>query len=217
MAGDRKQFDRALQKWEHLRERRVFSYPHHAGVVAILYSSYSIKSAAEADQELRIFKRDARRVKGIARRHGFGAETIGKYTRDDIKAVLADRAITSVVTIGHGDISSVYMGDHDDKFDWRDVAEATTHLKTGMFTQRHCGNYMRDVSVPLATFAMMDHRRIFAPAGMSFDPDYCDESARDFEERKVRQVFPSEQASYDWIKLAMPRQYFARSDSSNDS
>ena len=64
----------------------------------------------------------------------------------------------------------------NDRLDWRDVSSMADHLKQGVFVQRHRGNFARQLSVPLGTFAVTNHRNIWAPVGSYFAPESLEDS-----------------------------------------
>lgn len=92
---------------------------------------------------------------------GIESQVFPAYSLDDAVGVLAERAFSSIVTIGNGNLSSCYAK-NGYQFDWSLVSGYATHLKTGRFIQRHCGQAIRTMSVPLGTFAMARHSDVFA-------------------------------------------------------
>lgn len=112
--------------------------------------------------------------------------------------ILSDQAVSDVVLIGHGSLSSVYLDDGK-TYNWHDVALAATHLKKGVIIQRFCSNNLRKLSVPLGTFAASEHSNVIATVDRTFDPDH---DASD--EELLGPVTDSSLASYDEAKARFP-------------
>ncbi|MEP6710528.1 MAG: hypothetical protein ABJA64_02320 [Candidatus Saccharibacteria bacterium] len=210
MASDRNQFNRALKKWDMLHEAGNFGASVRNGELAVLCSSYSNRDTPnERLEERGYFEREAHQMVCFFRGQGMGAFVINKLSFDDAIDVIKDTSVSSIVTIGHGDLSSIYI-DREHKLDWGDVSRESTHLKTGVFTQRQCGQFLRDLSVPMGTFVMANHKQVHAVAGDSFTP----ENYGPREEDKIKPLHSEERLSYRTIKWLFERQEFEKNDES---
>ncbi len=199
MASDRQQFNRAMQKWEMLHESNLYSAPKSDGHTVVAYSTYSVEVAEEEiKNEINVFAAEALDYVSRYREYGHNASLMEGVERQEFKEVIKNPDVSGVIVIGHGDLSSIY-DDNGDKIDWRDIAKWTTHLKRGHFVQRTCGNTLRDLSVPLGTFALANHRRLFAPVGVSFCPEDYPE-----EEERMCQASNYKKLSYNLIKELFP-------------
>lgn len=178
MASDKQQFERATQKWERLQADKAFSVPRHMGRTAIVYSTFFGLNDEEKENDRFLFSKEADDLRKRLSRHKRRSFIVEEVTGDDMRYILTDPMVSSVVSIGHGALSYMYLDNgvmirdgkqiQNDRFDWRDVAESADHLKTGIFTQRHCGNFSRRLSVPLGCFAMTAHHNVYAPVGQYF-------------------------------------------------
>ncbi|AHB42736.1 hypothetical protein RAAC3_TM7C00001G0898 [Candidatus Saccharibacteria bacterium RAAC3_TM7_1] len=168
MANDKVRFERALRKWDTLHEEKAYSVPRGSGVVAILASDRALadeKAGTEdleaAMRERQAFQDEAYRIAETLTTNGVGTRLFPAFTLENVSEVLADPSVSSIVTIGNGNLSEVWA--HQGVcVSWDFIADHTTHLKTGYFMQRQCGHVAYHLSVPLGTFAMADHSNVFA-------------------------------------------------------
>lgn len=201
MSSDRKQFRRAVKKLETLRNERAFSLAPETGAVAILYSLCSIEAdGPAADRELAVFKKEAEEIDKNTRDLGRYTDVIEGINEDSLGYVVTNPDFSDIIMIGHGNFSNVFT-DNDDRIDWLDISKMTTHLKLGTFVQRFCGNYMRDLSVPLGLFAVADPANILAPSGVSYDPVAHPEHEDDLRPIDIDKIY-----NYDCLKLTHPKQ-----------
>ena len=213
MASDKSQFNQALKKWDYLQELGRYSEPIQRGDVAILVSGYGL--AAEdisAREEVAHFQTEALEMATSCQLRGIGAFIINRFTYADVQTVMEDQSISSIITIGNGDLSSVYMDDGN-SLDWRHIAAASTHLKTGRFSQRHCGQAIRDLSVPLGTFAMTRHDNVRAAVNR-YLPTFMEQE----DEYEIQTIHTHERLDYRTVKTLLPHQNFEKHpDSSADA
>lgn len=204
MASDRKQFARAMDRWEGLWEKRRFSVSPKIGTTAVFHSYWPIDShTAASNKEREIFADEAMTIARLLELKGYDSEVIHGITAEGLDNVLTDPIVSDVVLIGHGNLSNVFL-DNGEKYDWRRVSQTADHLKMGDFVQRFCGNNMRMMSVPLGTFAVSKHFNVYAAVGTSFEPE------KDMaHELRMRRVTDEGTLSYGAIKHAFPRQIFA--------
>jgi hypothetical protein len=180
MASDRIQFERALERWEELHNDRAYSVPIDIGKTAIVVSFDETFSSTETEK--REFTKEAQKLAASEQRHGRDPEVLLDASGSDIKSVLRDPSIANIVTIGHGALSYIYIsngthqgfrghvGEANNRYDWRNVSRDADHLKSGYFVQRHCGNAVRKLSVPLGSFAMTAHNSVLASVNTDFNP-----------------------------------------------
>lgn len=190
MASDESMLKAAIKKWQELYAERTFSVAPGMGYIAILCSETNDwlyePGSPEAIAEIELFAREAKQLKEIARLAGRSTRIFAKADYAAMAEVLGDRDATDVITIGHGSLSTFDVpGTEEDTVDWSDVSDLTDHLKTGNFSQRHCGGVSRTLAVPLGTFALADIRNLFAAVGTSFEP----KTIFDEEVRKLKAVF----------------------------
>ena len=201
MPSDRKQFRRAYEKRQRLLDEERFSAARHVGVLAVGFSLYSIgETSAERLNEFQVFSNEADLICRKATKQGRPIDLYRGLDRRVMNQIFTDPSISDIVLIGHGNLSKLYLDDGDE-YDWRDAHRVSTHLKQGVFIQRFCGNTLRNLSVPLATFAMRDHRNIIAAPRQSFQPE-IDPS----DEALLRPVSDIETLQYDDIKRLFPIQ-----------
>lgn len=205
MASDKTQYKRALQNWESLHKDRNYSYPTGVGRIAILCSYYShiVKDydeegeATRRRKEIRRFRNEAFALGDLLENSGRSTEVVLNVQASDIDAVLIDPSISGVYTIGHGTLRSFLINDQDiSTYEWNRVSEKADHLKTGTFVQRQCGMLAGDISVPLGTFAVTDHRNVIAPVSHAFDPRGLYHPENDL----LRSVSDVPAMSYDYVK-----------------
>lgn len=193
MASDKKRYVRALANWDRLHINESYSVPSHIGKVAILCSYVppvdpTPRQKKSHHKEIRLFRKEAF---ALAERYsiwGKESEVILNVTDLDVTEVMRDPSFSDIVTIGHGSLSTLSVrssrpldsGYRSISIDWEDIAHNSNHLKTGCFTQRQCGTYDADLPTPLGTFAMTDHRNVFACVGMAFEPRGLDDEVNMF-------------------------------------
>lgn len=214
MANDRKQFQERLQRWHEHHDAEAYSLPAEEGITAIIvscYPYYTIKNPDNSNMDIydaedfANFSHEANEFAHALGEVGLKSEIIMSATAEDMVDTIQDPEISSIIAIGHGSLSDIMIpGAKKDVFDWRHAGEATTHLKTGLFLQRQCGIFRRDLTVPLGTFVVSDFTSIKAPVGEVFTPESIYED--DSENRKITQVFSApDTISYELIKQRFPR------------
>lgn len=194
MASDRSQYNRALRRWDSLHDQQAYSAPVNDGDVAILYSDYVMGNKDEKEIEWNAFREEAYNIATLLGARGISSEVFDAFTLDDAAEVLADPDFSSIVVIGNGNLSETYAHGGT-SFDWRFVAEHATHLKTGRFTQRHCGQAIRELSVPLGTFALCDHSSVYA----AYDT-YLPTTMTDEYEAAIQRLHPYTRLGYRALK-----------------
>lgn len=180
MASDRQQFKRARVKWESLLADRKLSVAPDVGVTAIIVSGSvnAKKDTPEAVVERRIFYDEAERLEAAVVQQG-GTPQVFAATASNFGTVLQNPEVSSVYTIGHGNLTHLALEDAKAYF-WSTAAAAADHLKTGVFVQRQCGNLGRGgLNVPLGLFCVEDPRNLHAATGVQL-PDELDESHEDY-------------------------------------
>jgi hypothetical protein len=189
MASDRKQFERAYSRWQELREANELSLPDSEGLTAIVSSNYPFYFKRDGgmgiqtdEVDIEEFEQEAEDIASHLGSLGLASELFIGATAQDMQDILLDREISSVVTIGHGSISDIFLrGAKGGRYDWRDVSADASHLKQGTFTQRQCGIFRRNLNVPLGYFAVSDHKQVRAAVGTFFDPEtYTDNPQKVF-------------------------------------
>jgi len=179
MANETVRFKRALKKWDTLHAEKAYSAPVESGAVAILASDRALadekgeqaskEDIEEATNERQAFLEEAQRIAETLTAEGVDNQIFPAFTMENVTDVLADRSISSVITIGNGNLSEVWA--HQGLYiSWDFVADNATHLKTGYFIQRQCGQLAYHLSVPLGTFALTDHSNVFAAHGKYLPP-----------------------------------------------
>lgn len=163
MAGDRKQFKEALDKWDSLHEAESFSVPLAVGNTAIISSAFTDDepTTPAGANELIAFRAEALDLEQRVHMEGGKPVVSIDASHDDIDAIIQDPKITSLYIIGNGILSAVLL-DVDRRYDWADASRATDHLKTGFFEQRQCGGLPRSANVPLGLFVMSSHSQVRA-------------------------------------------------------
>lgn len=180
MSTSSEQFAEATDKWSQLRSERQFSVPPAVGRTAILYAQKGNASQGNRgptmSEQTAYFLQEAKEIQASLRAERREAE-ITELGSGVFKNVMQDREISDIVVIGHGTLSTVsnkpsrraYSG--NSSIDWYDLAQLTTHLKLGSFTQRMCGQSKRALSVPFGLFAVSDHSHVIAAVGQYFSPE----------------------------------------------
>lgn len=207
---DKQRFDEATAKWQELRAKKCFSVGPDAGRIAVICSTLidydnayvsfdedeevrkaeNDKKAEEAAAEIENLRSEAQDFKSQASLAGVDAVVFDEATGDDFREVLTDPSFSSIIAIGHGSLSYLYMpngmldaplrfsefsaekGPQNNRFDWWDVSREANHLKQGYFLQRQCGHAVRNLSVPMGVFAMADQRFVYAPVNTGFKPKF---------------------------------------------
>jgi hypothetical protein len=196
MAGNRKTFNRALTKWEQLHREGSFSAPTNAGKIAII-SSYYTDEPLDTDtgvSELTSFRTEALALADRTHAQGLEPTVAIDASRSDITRLIQDPEVASMYIIGNGSLSTLLLGEKD-YYDWRDVSDASTHLKQGLFVQRQCGGLSRTINVPMGLFAVTDMSNVHAATGQDFYPLSLDDAEND----KIEQVFSALSIDYDDI------------------
>lgn len=199
MANNRQLFRRALAKWDSLHEAGSYSQPISVGRVAILFSCFDY---ADKKSDVDEFEAEAYEISDVIVRAAGRAAVTAVRDSSAFDDAIADPTVASIVTIGHGALPYLYINndahgrDGNNRYDWLDASRVTTHLKTGSFVQRQCGNETRVLSVPLGTFVMASHASVSAPVGSNFSPAGLD----DIENDLVRPVCSDNRLSYARVK-----------------
>jgi hypothetical protein len=203
MASDEQQYKTAMKKWEYLRDHEVYSRAPELGLTAVIYSHH-LPVASEDDYSVELvdnveFAEEARAIAdNVNAQNGdaFIIEGISHETFEE--GIMANRDVANVVVIGHGTFSTVFSDDGD-SIDWHDISQMSTHLKTGYFEQRFCGNYRFSLSVPFGLFAVQSARNVLAAKGVRFSPET---NKRD--ESLIKQITSSDKLSYRQVKQYFP-------------
>jgi hypothetical protein len=217
MAGDRKQFERAMQKWERLHHDKAYSVPDAVGRMAIFVTDYSYFADPYDTDSVHTFRQEGLLLYDELLVTGNRPLLIEKGTGDDMDAIMKDPSISSVVTIGHGALSYVYTAHgswkrngekrrQGNRYGWRDVSYAADHLKTGYFIQRQCGNATNRLSVPLGAFAMATHNRVIATVNNDFAPI----EPNDPENDKLTPVTDADFLEYEEVKQNFTHLHYLR-------
>lgn len=186
-------------KWEALRESKRFSLAPDIGYTAVIYShSAKIEMEDESgymEEEYPAFAAEARAIADqISAQNGKPFIIKGIDAVSFEEGVLSPRNVSNIVIIGHGTFSSVYCDDGND-ITWGEVADMTTHLKTGYIEQRFCGGFRQSLSVPFGLFAVTAARNVFAAPGKYFAPEEQPEH-----ESLMQRVTSGERLSYREIR-----------------
>lgn len=131
--------------------------PNTEGYVGILCSDYWCEDKSETDAFMSEGHDIARELAMV----GIESHLIPRYTVQQAVDVIRDPEAFSIITIGNGNLSTAYAHNRE-KLTWQHISDATTHLKTGRFVQRHCGHVVRNFPVPLGTFALSSHANVYA-------------------------------------------------------
>lgn len=174
MPGDRKIYRNALMKWDRLHRQKAYSVPEALGTTAVFWSHQGNGERETADAAE--FHAEALIIADRLWIQGRTTEIVANGQRGDLHHIFRDEQVASVITIGHGALSHLYLvpyiegEDEEYRYDWLDVSEQADHLKTGTFVQRQCGHRSRQFSLPLGTFAMQRHNQVLAAIGRNFNP-----------------------------------------------
>ncbi len=206
MASDRSQFNQALKKWDTLHAEEHFSVPVNQGDVAILCSDYECTDPINGIPESVRYKMEAEQIARNLIQRDIPSEIYYGFTEHDVHDVLTDPTISSVITIGNGNLSETYAHGGD-SIDWRFVSLASDHLKTGRFTMRHCGQSIRQLSVPLGTFAMSDHSNVFGAHNT-----YLPTIMRPEDEAAIDRLHIYRRIGYRTVKNLFQQMHFAKDE-----
>ncbi len=209
MASDKEKYKRCLQKWDLLHEEGLFSVPESIGKVAI-FCSYAIidqigeRTYKRGHKDVTNFRKEAFAIADRFQKLGKQSEIILNANDIDFDTVLRDEHFSDIITIGHGNLSTIIIGDDygaDLALDWYDLSIFTDHLKTGDFIQRQCGTFGRDLSVPLGMFCVSRHCDVIASAGSAFEPKGLDHPANnllDYVTTEARLDYKSAKATFSY-------------------
>lgn len=174
-----KRFSRDLEKAvvEHGRklEEGKLSLDSRAGKLVIVVSGNTDhRSKFSHEEQRKAFNNEADEI--AARRDGLhgGVEIKRKATDMELGFDFADKEVSDMVLIGHGNIGDFWL-ENGEHFGWGRAAKYARYLKRGTIEQRVCGNFPLKTSVPLGTFALADQTRLIAPLGHAIDDVYPDE------------------------------------------
>jgi hypothetical protein len=143
--------------------------------MAIICAGYSSEGSS-----VKGFVKEAYALEAALREAGEQSEIITRATARDVTMVIQDPRFRWVYTIGDGTLSSLILGpkttppNPDHVYSWRDVSEATTHLKD-LYIQRQSGIQQRHLNVPFGLFGVQDPRGVCAPFGIDFNPNGLDD------------------------------------------
>lgn len=202
MASDRKQFMRSYSRWEtHMKEGNL-SVEIEVGKVAIISSPFTDDepSTESGISELASFRTEAKALADRVYESGLTPEVVIDASRDDMTALIKDATISSMYVIGNGSLSALIL-DVGDHYDWYEAAQATDHLKRGVFIQRQCGGLTRTVNVPLGLFVVSNPLNVYAAVGDEFYPKSLDDPEND----KIQPVFEDPIVTYESVKSKFPR------------
>jgi hypothetical protein len=205
MASDKRKFERALRKWNQLHEDKEYSAPKEIGKTAIFCSAYELDRNGPDHETYKALKFEAYQIYKTIIAGGSAAKLIDSGTGNDLNDIFKDPSISSVITIGHGTLSSIFTpyGRRLNGFNiysWHDVSEAADHLKTGYFEQRQCGNATYELSVPMGAFAMTSHRNVRAAANEFFAPLNLSDEENDL----IKPVTTADCLTLDGIQIEFP-------------
>ncbi len=185
MAGETKTFIRSMERWTALKQDGNLSVPESEGVTAVIANPHwgeidtdSTISPSDAHEASLRIQHEGHHLAWMLSNRGVFVELLEEATCTDMDSVLGNENIASVITIGHGNISSLNarcdceITHHADLYDWEDVASSATHLKQGGWEQRQCGGLSRKFPVPMGAFAVTDARKVRAAIGYFFDPPH---------------------------------------------
>ncbi len=198
MAGDRDRYNRALRHWDDLRTSGELSLPAEKGVTAIVCALPN-SDRYRHNKDTRIFRKEAFAIADLIRKEGGMPEVVINPTSWDILKATEDPTIASIISIGHGSLGELEIG--DEVWSWEQVAHDTDHLKQGVFEQRQCGGTSCDLNVPLGTFMVDNHQNVLAAVNVKFAPSGLQHPANDH----IRPVFDEPRVTYDQVKAQLPK------------
>ncbi len=185
MASDKKRYNESLSKWDDLHKQQLFSVPREVGKTAI-FCSYAVidlignRAYKKGRKDVSSFRKEAFSIADRLAEQKRSAEVILNASDNDFNRILQDNSFSDIVTVGHGNLSTLVINDEDKldyPIDWYDLSNYTDHLKTGYFIQRQCGTFGRDLSVPLGMFCVSRHCDVIATVGLAFNPKGLDHPA----------------------------------------
>jgi hypothetical protein len=213
MASDSKRFHRALEKWRDHHIAGEFSESPKLGKTAIAFSligSVSNEEHADIQKQIDYYEEEARFLGKRISEMGGKAILFAGFTLPNLQSMLEDRSIANIYLVGDGAFSYIYNDESysdegaDGFIDWTDISDMTTHLKRGIFVQRTCAMFTRNLSVPFGAFAMASHANVFSPLGNNFSPEIY--TSLPFlespEEDKIVQVYQSNELTYNYVRAA---------------
>ena len=182
--ADRQQMKRAIRHHDRLLKAQKFSVEPCEGMAMVCIGDETVSVTAPGDPEH--WHQEAFRI--VRERAAYGLITViaTKVTKAEMIEYVQDETISDIICIGHGgfQVFSTYptqdeLLDNDAApcLNWKDVSEATTHLKLGQFVQRTCGIIHESSVAALGTFAVSDKRNVILPAGHYFLPEFEGDSA----------------------------------------
>ena len=183
--------------WSALHASNEYSLPSEEGVTAIVYAleGYDELDPDATCDQIRSFEEDAYFQRANVCSLGRSAALYAGMTRTNWAQILTDRDISDVIVIGNGTFSTVRCDDGEKLLSWRELSNATDHLKRGELTQRTCGVFRHNLNVPLGSMVVSNHRNLVSPFGDAFCPE-IDQS----DERLLRNVCTVWRLDYDYIK-----------------
>lgn len=146
---------KAAHKQEELLDKGKLSLASGMGKLSIIVSGApDFKSSVKPQDQRKYFLEEAERLRDERLPEHQRVTIRQRAIPSDIKFELIDDEVTDMIFIGHGSIGVIWTDGGAGKFDWRNVAKTTKHLKQGKIEQRMCGNFPLDYNVPLGTFAV---------------------------------------------------------------
>jgi hypothetical protein len=197
MAGEVYQFEKAIQKWDALQDRRQFSVESVDGYAAVIHSLHRHhKRHAKHKKEMEVFETEAIQIASGIAMMGGNALVLAGINHPNLYALLSDPECSDIILIGHGNFSDV-TGDNGESFGWNYISGNADHLKRGSIVQRFCGHFNEDLSVPFGMFGVSDHRNVIAPVGRIFAPENNID-----DESLLRPVSYKPRLSFEDVRLA---------------
>lgn len=195
MASDKQQYRELLRKRESLRHERAFSVPDDRGILAIICSfqpgdSDPDGAVSASDQKIAEFMEETRALASRAMRKRRRVECIYDASIADMRGVVRNPKVSSIITIGNGTLNALCVRGSDGLYGWRDALSDVEHLKLGGFVQRQCGVFVCDLNIPLGFSVMADLTSVQAAVGIDFDPKSLEDPVND-------QIKPILDDSYD--------------------
>lgn len=154
---------KAAHKREELLDKGKLSLPSGMGKLSIIVScAPDFKSLVNPEDQRKYFLEEAERLRDERLPEHQRVTIRQRAIPSDIKFELIDDEVTDMIFIGHGSIGVIWTDGGAGKFDWRNVAKSTKHLKQGKIEQRMCGNFPLEYNVPLGTFAVKSLSNVIA-------------------------------------------------------
>jgi hypothetical protein len=146
-----------LVKWQELMSAGSLSVPVGEGIFAVVISTVA-NNCSVSDTEAAALLAEGAAITHSVSSTGTTVEKILSPTKADLDRILQDPKYSGLCLIGEGSVGNFYVApDHQSlnvgkPYDYRRVAEQTTHLKRGKIYQRMCSVAGRS-DVPWGLFA----------------------------------------------------------------